>query len=351
MAWRIARWTELYQPTRERDNLEAPLRFVKLAVYGHSLSESYRLLFATDPETAPAAFGLFTKLLEIAADEPRERRDGTIRFRGGPATVRHIALMSLFPEPLAERCLELLSTPDIGWIESDAGATASPRCSTDAAAVQPRDSAAPSPQRDDGESTRLGHVSMAQWCAPRAETAEARTHSAPSMRRSRCIQPTTETETEREPEGNRNGAAHHPRCGGTPRVRPPDRPPAESPPAAGGPAPADNSVSASAARSGPSVSEAVHAIAGKTAQLCAVALKVRATRQGRHDVVTLRRAIDHALAGCPTVEDAEETAQDLLALAREKGKSSLDNPIAGWIAAFKRSWGSWPEAAGRREAS
>jgi hypothetical protein len=90
---------------------------VKWRVQGHDQGEAYRVMFGLGPDIAMTAFGLFGKLLEIAADEPRERRDGTIHYRGRPATEELIALMTLCPLELVRRCLDLLCHEHVGWVE------------------------------------------------------------------------------------------------------------------------------------------------------------------------------------------------------------------------------------------
>ena len=136
--YRISRWDELYKPSNERYDLDGPLKYVMWAVHGHSQSESYRLLWslAEIPELAGSAFGLFAKLLEIAADEPKTRRDGTIYFRDRPAEIRHISVMSCYPEPICKSCLELLCHPEIGWVECTDAASTQHHCSTDAVSTQ-----------------------------------------------------------------------------------------------------------------------------------------------------------------------------------------------------------------------
>ncbi len=118
VGYRIRNWAELYEPPG-RDRPEGPLSYVRWHVYGHSQSESYRLLFSlAPPAIAAAAFGLFGKLLELAGDEPAELRDGTIRWRNRPSTLRTLTVQTLYPPDLLAQCLALLAHQDIHWIET-----------------------------------------------------------------------------------------------------------------------------------------------------------------------------------------------------------------------------------------
>ena len=142
--YRIVRWAELYELPKREQGGDGPLKYVRAWVHGHSVDEAYRLLFSIAPDVAAAAYGLFSRLRDIAADEPRKHRDGTIRYRQHrPATVPDIAFMTLFPADLVGRCLELLCHPDIQWIERVTAADA-----TDAEQPPTHDATATRRRRD-----------------------------------------------------------------------------------------------------------------------------------------------------------------------------------------------------------
>lgn len=113
---RITRWSEFYEPPRRDAQTAGKLKFVRWMVRADP-GDAYRTLFDRDPEIAPAAFGLFAKLLELAADQERESRDGCIRYRGRPATIQNVAFKTLFAPATIKKCLGLLTDPDVGWVE------------------------------------------------------------------------------------------------------------------------------------------------------------------------------------------------------------------------------------------
>ena len=117
--YKIAHWNR-YEPGKNAKKGDTPLGFVKFNVHGHQLGAGYRKLMMLAKRRGPGVFGLFSKLLELAADEPRERRDGTIfNNKGEPATAEEIAFEILFPLDLVQLGLELLQNPEIGWLKAD----------------------------------------------------------------------------------------------------------------------------------------------------------------------------------------------------------------------------------------
>lgn len=119
-AYRIARWAELYEPTRrELRRSTGPLKYVKCHVHGGDQSSSYRRLFhqAENAMLGASAFALFVKLLELAANEPLGKRNGTVYWRSRPATVGDIAFYCSFPDELTVACLDLLCDARIAWVE------------------------------------------------------------------------------------------------------------------------------------------------------------------------------------------------------------------------------------------
>jgi len=126
--YRIARWAELYEPSRHDVRHNGPLRFVKAYVHGGDQSASCRNLIRLSMQprddgaaaTARDAFCLFIKLLEMAGNEPRGKRDGTVFAGELPADLDSITgrLWPLFDDSAqVAACLELLCHPDVGWVE------------------------------------------------------------------------------------------------------------------------------------------------------------------------------------------------------------------------------------------
>ena len=116
--YRIRDW-HLYEPGEKHGSRNGPLDFAKLRVHGIYPSPAYRKLAQVAGSDLGGAFGLFCKLIEIAAEQPRASRDGTIRAeRGGdPATIDDIAFLSLFGTDQVSQYLEHLCHPQVRWVE------------------------------------------------------------------------------------------------------------------------------------------------------------------------------------------------------------------------------------------
>ena len=115
-------WFDRFEPPLNRGKrIQGPLPFVKLHVGGHRVGPDYRWLLDVAGEDAPAVYGVWAKLLELAADEPADRRDGLIRnWRGDPATAADVARETMFPIETVRKALKTLSAPEIGWIRLSA---------------------------------------------------------------------------------------------------------------------------------------------------------------------------------------------------------------------------------------
>lgn len=375
----IRRWHELYEPPSAAkprgENAGAPLPYVKLLVRGHAhdLSGDYRELMSH--KEGPAAFGLFTKLLELAGNEPEGPRDGTIythrtRRRGMPASAADIAFYSLFPLELVEACLHILV--EVGWLERapyNAGPRARSEQTPAAHATRPDHDASVPEARSDARSERAAsahesrtdarseRAQIAQACALPARIDRALTETVTETETGTGTRTETETGTatptetpgEREPDGNTTPAAADHATGpptldasasasklrvlrtsvpvsasGRGRRAPPPGPPPHEPDAL---EPPDDAFLAQARR--------------HTAADIYQALGIR---PGKHeaDDTTLGRMVDHYL-DLPTRGEVRRRWRELTRLATEKARSRLDNKLAGFIAACKRAWGTWPE--------
>ena len=130
-AYRIVDWKR-YEVTDKGKvaNSETPiadlrksgLPYVRLKVFGHRLGPAYRKLvkkaWASIPVLELAAFGLFCKLLELAADQPREFRGWILDEKQQPMNCKQIAeLLDIASSNLIRISLDLLCDPDIEWLE------------------------------------------------------------------------------------------------------------------------------------------------------------------------------------------------------------------------------------------
>lgn len=325
--YRIAYWRDYYEPP-ERDRPAGPLTYVRWYIYGHDLGESYRLLFllAPSPAIAGAAFGLFAKLLELAADEPAEMRDGTIRWRGRPSTMKTLPVQTLYPAELLQQCLDLLCNPDVGWIETLTGDELN--VANQAAAARPSlerrsNRARPSLER------RLNHA------GPPEE------RRAPGAHTNTKYETETDTDTktrnfdiEASAEKPLSASVSTSASTTTPPEKParqPESPAIETKP----PTPTNGTArTAESARTAANASVAI-----------AKLLNVKTTR----DATTIHRAITHALSCAANAEDA---ARDLIGLANQvKTSASIRNPRAAWTAAVIRRYGDWSQRPPRRYAN
>jgi len=120
MPYRIAGWSKdqgsehPYEPPNREVSGDGPLKWVRSYVWGHALSDAYRTLLEADPLRGLAAFGAFHKLLEIAADEPRHRRDGTLYRHQKPASDKDLAFLLGLPVMVAEPLIQMLV--EVGWL-------------------------------------------------------------------------------------------------------------------------------------------------------------------------------------------------------------------------------------------
>ena len=125
MGIRIADWDARYEVNESNREWKpgdrkrkGPLEYVRSACRGRDQGVGYRYLLAVAGDLAPAVFGVFHKLLEIAASEPAERRDGTVyNHHGQPANADELAFITGFPVEIVARSIEVLCDSRIGWLE------------------------------------------------------------------------------------------------------------------------------------------------------------------------------------------------------------------------------------------
>jgi len=145
-AYRIANWKELYEVTNKGGAAKAdtpteqlkkgPLKYVRWRAYGRRQTEAYRNLlkkaWLQGTMAEMGIFGLFGKLIELAADQEREYRGWVLNRHLQPAGAKEIAgMLGICDVGCVEKGLQLLTDRDIGWVEI-ADFRGSPRTSAEA---------------------------------------------------------------------------------------------------------------------------------------------------------------------------------------------------------------------------
>ncbi|MHC4868016.1 MAG: hypothetical protein ACYTEX_28425 [Planctomycetota bacterium] len=101
------------QPLRD-----GPLLYVRSKVAGYRWGPGYRVLLSiTTQEERAFVWGVFHKLLEIAADQPKETRWLVLDPRGLPGTVPGISQMLDWDEQQVARAVEVLTSKELRWLE------------------------------------------------------------------------------------------------------------------------------------------------------------------------------------------------------------------------------------------
>lgn len=127
-AWRIVGWRERYEVTDQgraakpgEDLRKSALPYVRLKVKGGEMGASYRKLkeAAGSRRRLALAYAIFCKLLELAADQVRERRGWILTDTGEPATAADIAFYTGFLQQDITRAMEALCDKSVGWVAED----------------------------------------------------------------------------------------------------------------------------------------------------------------------------------------------------------------------------------------
>ena len=120
--YKIAEWNPRYEvnvrgePYKPDDKARLrPLEFVRWKVNGRKQGSGYRRLLAQAGDRSMEVLGVFGKLLELAADQPRYKRDGTIyNDKDLPATIEDISFDIGAPVDQIENALTILCAR--GWV-------------------------------------------------------------------------------------------------------------------------------------------------------------------------------------------------------------------------------------------
>ena len=127
-ALRIVQWDERYEvsvkgrPWRPGEpKRTGPLGFVRSKANGSRKTQKWLLFLEVAGKTwAAPAFGVFEKLLEIAAEHPPELRGWVLSQRNGataPASAEDIGWMTGFSTRHIAKAVEILTSPKVRWVE------------------------------------------------------------------------------------------------------------------------------------------------------------------------------------------------------------------------------------------
>jgi hypothetical protein len=123
-AYRIIDWDKYYEVTKDgkpatdksKNIRKASLSYVRLPVQGHNPSMSYREMLQKAGDKGMMVFGVFCKLLELAANHPRERRGWLLDTKGLPLVPQRIAFALCCDRSDIDFALQVLTDKDIGWV-------------------------------------------------------------------------------------------------------------------------------------------------------------------------------------------------------------------------------------------
>ena len=126
IAYRVCRWFDLYEVNNKNDVAQpgqklrqSPLPFARWYVHGRSQGAGYRRLAVVCGSSTKlmAAYAVFGKLLELAADNEPRLRGWIVNEQGEPATLDDLVFFTGFPAKAIEQSLLALSHPNVGWIQ------------------------------------------------------------------------------------------------------------------------------------------------------------------------------------------------------------------------------------------
>lgn len=122
--YRIREWEIRYEVNAKGDawsegqeKRRIALSYVRMTVHGRAMTRSNRRLNALAGDDAPAVFGVFGKLMELAADNTKDLRGWIVDSDGTPFTPDDIADILQWPVAIIDKALNILSSNDLRWIE------------------------------------------------------------------------------------------------------------------------------------------------------------------------------------------------------------------------------------------
>ena len=124
--YRIVGWDDLYEVSEKstawkpgQRKRSAPLSFVRMKVCGRAHGQGYRIflkLCAEKKVSAAASFGVFCKLLELAADQDAEFRGAILDRNQQPMDIEEIADLIEFGLFEVVGAFEVLLNSRLGWV-------------------------------------------------------------------------------------------------------------------------------------------------------------------------------------------------------------------------------------------
>jgi hypothetical protein len=126
-AYRITDWDKNYEVTkdgkpaseRSKNIRKTPLSYIRLAVQGHNPSMNYREMLQKARGKGMMVFGVFCKLLELAANQPREYRGWLLDTKACPMAADRIAFALCCDTGDINFALQVLTDKDIGWVSEN----------------------------------------------------------------------------------------------------------------------------------------------------------------------------------------------------------------------------------------
>lgn len=122
--YRIREWESRYEVNSKNrvwadgdEKRAGSLEYVRLPISGHLLGKGFRRLNRVAGKNAPAVFGVFVKLLEIAGDNSRDLRGMIVEADGKPMDAASIAETLDWDENTVQKALNTLCDKELGWVE------------------------------------------------------------------------------------------------------------------------------------------------------------------------------------------------------------------------------------------
>lgn len=125
VVYRIREWQERYEVNEKgrvwvdgERKRHGALEYIRMPVHGRFSTRPWRRLNQMAGDDAPAVFGVFCKLMEIAADNKADLRGWIVDTDGTPLTTRDLSEILMWSEAVISLSLNILSSNGLRWIEA-----------------------------------------------------------------------------------------------------------------------------------------------------------------------------------------------------------------------------------------